>query len=140
MFWVGFLHHELDFVEVGLALAPAGDLDEIGFLQLLDEFADARLAHAHVGGEPILTGEAAVVVPGVMQEHRIGDFGAEAQFGIFQNEIGDLGKPAARNRIVRGELDVAISENVADVARLRRHAVIVSRLELHPGVIPRRSA
>src|SRR5207244_503914 len=83
-------HYRFDFVQVGLALSASGDLDEVCALQLLDELADARLAHAHVGGEPLLTGEAAVVVPGVMQEHRIGDLRAEAQRAVFENEIWDL--------------------------------------------------
>src|SRR3954449_7143257 len=73
------LHDKLDFVQIGFALSPASDLDEVRFLQLLDEFADSRLAHAHVGAEPFLTRETTLVMPRVMQKHRIGHLRAEAQ-------------------------------------------------------------
>src|SRR6266568_9698703 len=81
------LHHKFDFVNVGLALPSAGDLNESCPLQLLDELAHARLAHTHVGGEPLLTRKTTVVVPGVMQEHRIGDLRTKAQLAILENKI-----------------------------------------------------
>src|SRR5207245_10424362 len=99
----------------------AGDLDKVRALQLLDELADPRLAHAHVGGEPFLAREATVVVPGVMQKHRIGDLRSKAQRAIFQDEIRNLGEPAASNGIVGRQLDIALSENIANVSRLRWH-------------------
>src|ERR1700722_12802093 len=87
------LYHVSKLVQIGSPLPSAGDLNETCRLQLLDEFADARLAHAHVFGEPLLPRKAAVIVPGVVQKHRIGDFSAEAEVAVFENEIWDLREP-----------------------------------------------
>src|SRR5437016_6047950 len=94
------LHHKLYFIQVGFALSPPSDFDKLCSLQLLNELTDARLAHPHVGREPFLAGEATVVVPGVMQEHGIGDLRTEAEVAILENEIGNLGEPTTDNGIV----------------------------------------
>jgi hypothetical protein len=126
--WLAFAFHpEIHLIEIGFPLPPAGNLDEPACLQLLDVFVYPRDAHAHVAGKPFLAGKAAVVVPSEMQEHRVRDLGPEADVGIAQDEIGNLGKAAARDRIIRCELDVAFSENVADVTRLLWHRLIVAR-------------
>src|SRR5947209_656061 len=77
------LHHKLDFVQVGFALSPTSDFDKLRALQFFDELADPRLAHAHIGREPLLTGEATVVMPGIMQEHGVCDFCTEAELAIL---------------------------------------------------------
>src|SRR5260370_127576 len=125
--------HEIDPVEVGFALPPAGDPDEAGSLQFLDELVHPRDAHAHVMRQAILAGEATVVVPGEMQEHRIGNLGAQAEGAIAENEIRHLGKPAAGDGILRRQLDVAVPQRRSDVL----HACIVARLQTRLGVIPR---
>src|SRR3954452_12866226 len=66
--------------------------------------------------KPILARETAVVMPCVMQEQCIGDFCAETQRTVFQNEIRNLGETATRDWIARYELDVALDDD-AD----RRH-------------------
>jgi hypothetical protein len=45
---------------------------------------------------------------------------------MLENEIGNLGEAAADDRIVRRQFDIALSENIADVSRLRWHALIVA--------------
>ena len=73
-----FSHHELNLVYVRLTLPAPRDRHEVCTLKLLDEFVHSRFAHAHIGAEAVLAGKAIVLVPGVVKEHRIGDFGAEA--------------------------------------------------------------
>jgi hypothetical protein len=121
------LHHKFDLIQVGLPLAATGDLNEARPFQLLDELADPRLAHAHVAREPLLAGKATVVVPGVVQEHGIGDFGAQAQLRVLEDEIWYLREAAAHNWVVGRELDIAFTQNVADWSRLWGHALIVAR-------------
>src|SRR5579884_630971 len=122
------LYHVAEFVEVGLALPAAGDLDEAGRLEFLDELADARLAHAHVDCESFLAWEAPIVMPAVVDEHGIGDLRTEAEVCFLQYEIWDLRKPAAHDWIVGRQLDVALSQDVADGSRAWWHAPIVARL------------
>lgn len=103
---------ELDFVEVRLALTASDDFHQSGGFERLDEFIDARNAHAHVLGETFLAGKAGIVVPRVAEKHRINDFRSDRQNGIAQNKIRDLGEPATCDRIERVELNVLLLENV----------------------------
>jgi hypothetical protein len=103
------LHNKLYLIEIGFALTAARDFDETCRLQFLDEFAHSGLAHAHVRGQALLTGEATVIVPGIVQKHRVRYFSTEAELAVFKNEIRDLCKATANNRIIRGELDVALA-------------------------------
>lgn len=65
-------------------------------------------------------------MPSVMEKHGIRDLRPEAKIGVFEDEIGNLCKPAADDRVVCRELDIALSENVADASRLWRHLLIVA--------------
>ena len=137
-----FLHHVPEFIQVGPPLPPPSDLDESRHLQLFDELADTRLAHPHVGGQSLLSGKTVIVVPGVVEKHRVCDFGTKTQARIFENEIRDLREASAHDGIVCREFDIAFSDDVADVTRLRRHSLIVARvkareLRLSPGLFTR---
>jgi len=79
-------------------------------------------------------------MPGVMQKHRIRDFGAEAELSILENEIGDLRKAATDDGVVAGDLDVAFFDDVANGFWLMRHSRIVARVRecklwLSPGFL-----
>src|SRR5712692_11810702 len=106
--WLAF-DHEIDPIEVGFPLPPAGDPDEAGGLQFLDELVHPRDAHAHVMRQPILAGEATVVVPGEMQEHRISDLGTQAESPVTQDEIRHLREPATSDGIAGRKFDVALA-------------------------------
>ena len=45
-------------------------------------------------------------MPGVAEKHGVGHFGPERQFGIFEDEVGNLSKASPHNGIVRVEPDV----------------------------------
>src|ERR1700688_1753448 len=98
--------------------------------------------HAHVCGQRLLTGKAVIVVPSIVQEHRIGDFGSKAEVGIFENEIGDLRKSSAHNRVVCRQLDVSLSQDVADVSALVciPHAHSSAAVRIAAASYPRRCA
>ena len=46
-----------------------------------------------------------------VQFNQLGNFGADGQFGVFEDEIGDLGKAAAQDRIIRVQLQVLLLED-----------------------------
>ena len=117
-------------VDVGLALAAALNGQIAIGLKRFEMFADVGLVQAHVIGEPSLAGEAMIVLPRVAQQHGEGQFVASAQRLRLEEKIRDLGKSTKGGCVSADELDVAVFENVADVA-----AFI-----LHAGIIPHRSA
>ena len=78
-----------------------------------------------------MTWEATVIVPGEMQEHRIGYLGAETERTIAEDEIRDLCEPTTCDGIVGRQFDVPLPKNIANGAALRVfHAHIVARLRL----------
>ena len=100
--------HEIDRVEVRLPLSPSRDLDEAAALELLDESVDARDAHSDILREPILSGEAKVVVPRVAEQQRVDRLCADRDVGVAQDEIRDLGKSMQGHRIDGVERHVAL--------------------------------
>ena len=89
----------MDGVKVGLSLSPALDCHHAGSFQFGDQLGHARTCHAHILRQPILPRKAGIIVPGVAQKHRIGDFCANRDFRVFQNEIRDLGKASLQHGI-----------------------------------------
>ena len=67
-------------------------IDEPLSLQLLDILVGRLPANADVIGEPLLAGEAKIIVPGVGDQSRIGHFGAHGNFLLTKDGIGHLGK------------------------------------------------
>ena len=102
---------KMDRVKVGFALSTTLNADQSSPLQLGDQLGDTGPGHAHVRRQPFLTWKTGLIVPGVAEEHGIGNFGADGQFGVFEDEIGDLGKAAAQDRIIRVQLQVLLLED-----------------------------
>ena len=108
-------------VQVGLAEATLLDFQQLRRLKLLKVGPDAAIRGAHVLGQLDLPRKAGVVVPGVLEQHRIGELGANRDVLLGEDEVRDLGEAVARDRIGPDDLDVAFLENIADVARLEFH-------------------
>lgn len=61
-----------------------------------------------------------------MEEHEVGDLRTETQFSVLQDEVRNLRKAAACNRIIGCKLDVPFSQDIADAPRLGWHPFIVA--------------
>lgn len=105
---------KVDRVEVGLPQATALNADERVIGEFGDELRHAGYTHAHVPRQSFLPWKAEVVVPGVREEHRIGEFGADREIGVAQDEVGDLGKTKTRRRIEGIQLDVLFTDDFTD--------------------------
>ena len=92
---------EVDGVKIGFTLTPATDGDQTGGLQFRDQLGHPDTRQAHVTGQPVLTGKTTVVMPGVAQEHGIGDLGPDGNFRIAEDEVGHLGEPVLQHGIGR---------------------------------------
>lgn len=113
-------------VDVGLALAAPGDGQEAIGLKRLEVLAHVGLVQAHVVGKPLLSGIAVVVLPCVAEQHGERELVAGAQFLRLKQEVRDLGEAAARRGVGAAQDDVAILEDVANVAFLAvLHATII---------------
>ena len=58
----------------------------------------------------ILAWEAKLVLPGIRKQHRVGELGADAQVGGFQDDVRHLGKAGGGNGIKAIEDDVLDSD------------------------------
>lgn len=114
------LHDEFDFVEVCFPLAASRDLHEPGSFKLLDEVVHPRGAHAQIFPKPLLAGEAAILMPRVMEKQRVGKFGTQAQGVVRQDEIWHLGKTRSNDGIEGIELDGLLSDQIADRGEFSR--------------------
>ena len=112
------LNGEVEAVQVGLAEASLFDLQQLHFFKLLEVGADAALRGSHVLGEGELAGKARVVGPGVFEQHRVSEFGADGNLLVGENKIRHLREAVARGEVGADDLDVAVFENVADGPRL----------------------
>ena len=118
---------EVQDVNVRLALAPSLNGQITVGLKRFEMLADIGLVQAHVIGEPPLAGKAMIVLPRVAQEHCKGQFVASAQRLRLEKKIRDLGKSTKGGCVSAYELDIAVFENVADVAASILHAAIIPR-------------
>jgi hypothetical protein len=107
---------EVQFVDIGLALPAPGDAQQPVGLQRLEVLADIGLVQAHVLGKPLLARVAVVVLPRVAEQHGEGEFVARAEVLRLEQEVRDLGEAAAGGGVGVAQDDVAILEDVADVA------------------------
>ena len=110
------LNGEVEAIQVGFAEASLFDLQQLHCFKLLEVGADAALRGSHILGECELAGEACVVVPGIFEQHRVSEFGADRNLLIGENKIRHLGEAVARGEVGADYLDVAVFENVGDVA------------------------
>lgn len=95
--------------------------------------ADIGLVQAHVLGEPLLARIAVVVLPCVAEQHGERELVAGAQVLRFEEEVRDLGEAAARRRIGIAQDDIAVLEDVADVALLAILHDRIIRLRIGPN-------
>src|SRR5208282_725187 len=123
-FW---LNSEVQPVEIGLTKAALLDLQQLGGLKLLEIGADAAVSGAHIFCKLDLAREAGVIVPCVFEKHGVGELGADGDVFLRENEIRDLGEAVARRGISADNFDVALFENIGDVAR----GAIVHTLSLY---------
>jgi hypothetical protein len=54
-------------------------------------------------------------VPGVAQEHGVGDLRTYGHISHFQDEVGNLGKAASSHRIKGVQHDIALPDDFADL-------------------------
>ena len=94
----------MNLVNICFALAPTLDGYQPRLFQFSDQLGDARPGQAHVIRQPVLPRKARIIMPGVAQEHGVGDFGTHRQACIFQNEIRDLGEAPLQHGIDRVQL------------------------------------
>ncbi len=102
------LHPVLEGVHIRLTKSPALDGQEPFLLESFDESIDAPYASANVARQLLLSWKAAVIVPGIRQEHRKGYLLTDCQVAVFQDEIRNLGKAIRNNRIVRIQDNVSL--------------------------------
>jgi hypothetical protein len=107
---------EVQFVDIGLALAAPGDAQQPVGLQRFEVLADVRLVQAHVLGKPFLARIAVVVLPRVAEQYGEGELVARAEVLRLEQEVRDLGEAAPRGGVGIAQDDVAVLEDVADVA------------------------
>src|SRR6202051_4522716 len=109
---------EVQFVDIGLALPAPGNTQEPVGLQRFEVLADIGLMQAHVLGKPFLARIAIVVLPRVAEQYGEGELVARAEVLRLEQEVWDLGEAAARGGVGVAQDDVAVLENVANVAFL----------------------
>src|SRR5580698_6998281 len=89
-----FSYHELYLVQIRLPLPTPPDFNQSGSLQLFHKFVDPRTAHGHVFGKAILPRKTLVIVPSIVQKHRIGYLRTWTKRVVFKNEVRKLCKSA----------------------------------------------
>jgi hypothetical protein len=62
-------------------------------LELLEVADDAAPPGAHVCSQSVLAGETAALLPGIAEEHHVGELGARGDIRHPQEGVGDLGEP-----------------------------------------------
>ena len=108
----------MDRIKVRFTLPPAFNGHKPGTLQFTDKFGHARPAHAHVLSQTILPRKTRIIVPGVAQEHGVGDLCTDGKGWVFEDEIGDLREATPDDWIVRGEMQVLLFEDFPDLFHL----------------------
>lgn len=111
-----FARLEVQFVDVGLPLATALDGQQAIQFEGFEVAADVALVQAKVFREADLAGKAVVILPCVAEQHGERHFVAGAELLRFQEKVRDLGEAASGRNIGALEDDVALLEDVADVA------------------------
>ena len=104
----------MDGVKVGFPLPPPFNSDQAGAFQFPHKFGHAGAAHAHVLRQPILARKTGIIVPGIAQKHGVGDLGTNGEVGVFEDEIGDLGKTTTQHGIVRVQFEVLLLDHFPD--------------------------
>jgi hypothetical protein len=128
---------EIQFVDISLALAAPGDAQQPVGLQRLEVLAHVGLMQAHVLGKPFLARIAIVVLPRVAEQHGEGELVARAEVLRLEQEVRDLGEAAAGGGVGVAQDDVAILEDVADVAlRAVVHTPHYTASGARDGLIP----
>src|SRR3982750_518757 len=77
-------------VDIGLAQATALDCEEPLFLEFLKVRHHAASAYTSVVGKDLLARKTTVSLPGVAEQHHIGELGAGSDVGPAKNGVGDL--------------------------------------------------
>src|ERR1700731_5323900 len=102
-------------MQIGLSQAPPLDLKELRGLKFLEISPDGAIRCSHVFGELNLPRKARIIVPCVFKQHGVRELGADGYLFLGQNEIRHLSEAMARDGIGTHNLDVAVSQNIADV-------------------------
>ena len=132
-----FARFEVQFIDVGLALATALDGQEAIQFEGFEVAADVALVQAKVFRKADLARKAVVILPCVAEQHGERHFVAGAELFRFQKKVRDLGEAASGRGIRALEDDVALLEDVGDVAvGLEIHTHIIARRRAASRVIP----
>ena len=102
----------MEGVNVRLALAAAGNLQQSMRFHLFDGPRNSRLGRANFRAHAYLTWINAVVMPRIGKQFGIDDFGGKREIWIVQDTIGHLGKAASRYRVKTGLDSLSIAESV----------------------------
>ena len=122
-----------EFMEAGKRL----DGQQADELERFEVGADAAIGQAKVFGQALLSRKAVIVLPSVAEQHGERHLVAGAEFGGFEEEVGDLGEALGGGRIGALEDDVAVLEDVADVTALGViHASIIAPGHEHKRLVP----
>ena len=114
---------EVEAVQVGLAKTTLGDLQEAAPLQLLQVCTDAAVGGAHVFRKLDLPWKAGVVVPGILEKHRVSELSPDRYIFVGEHEVGDLGEAVPGDGIGTDEFNIAFFEDVANAPWLRVHGL-----------------
>jgi hypothetical protein len=137
--WTGSIlpRFEVQFVDIGLALAAPGNAQQPVGLQGLEVLADVGLVQAHVLGKPLLARIAEVVLPRVAEQHGEGELVARTEVLRLEQEVWDLSEATAGGGVGIAQDDVAILKDVADVAlRAVLHMPHYTATAAKGGLIP----
>lgn len=99
-------------------------------------FSDVGLVQSHILTEALLARKAVVVLPRVAEQHGESKLVASAQLLRLKQKVGNLGKPAACGGVGAFEDDVALFENLPNVALLpvlHTESLYVPRNALSPA-------
>ena len=96
-------------VEVRLPQTALLNLQKSNIHKLLEVGADAALPCSHVLTELHLAGEACIRIPGVLEQHGVGELGADRQLLVDEQEIRHLREAEARGVVGADDLDVALN-------------------------------
>jgi hypothetical protein len=110
------LNGQVQSVQIRFAQSSLCDLQQLCGLKLFEVGADAPVGGAHIVCELDLAGKAGVIVPCIFEQHGVRELGANGYVLFCKNEIWDLGEAVTRCKIGAHDFDIALFENVADVA------------------------
>src|SRR5580704_11962838 len=101
---------QVKLIEICLPLAAPPDGDELLPLQLLNVGVGAVSRYAHVHGEPLLARKTIILLPGILQQHRIHELRAWREPVADQHMVEHLRVPLYGKHVGALQNDIAVED------------------------------